>query len=145
RTRILAVPRKLRQAHIKLVIPSHVLVLIDVAQQIGDGSFAQNRRHRFDFFWHLRDQSVQQLLFPVFLCELRDRVEREVALNVDATDLLVPQFFRQPEADLIALAPRQRVIARKRSEEHTSELQSRSDLVCRLLLEKKKNACEYDS
>src|SRR5206468_8750444 len=28
---------------------------------------------------------------------------------------------------------------RKRSEEHTSELQSRSDLVCRLLLEKKKN------
>src|SRR5206468_6125595 len=28
----------------------------------------------------------------------------------------------------------------KRSEEHTSELQSRSDLVCRLLLEKKKNS-----
>src|SRR2546421_9433762 len=28
---------------------------------------------------------------------------------------------------------------RLRSEEHTSELQSRSDLVCRLLLEKKKN------
>src|SRR3989339_1941119 len=27
---------------------------------------------------------------------------------------------------------------RKRSEEHTSELQSRSDLVCRLLLEKKR-------
>src|SRR2546428_2205280 len=37
-----------------------------------------------------------------------------------------------------------------RSEEHTSELQSRSDLVCRLLLEKKKNNftpgcyCYYD-
>src|SRR5206468_9165161 len=31
------------------------------------------------------------------------------------------------------------VIAPDRSEEHTSELQSRSDLVCRLLLEKKKN------
>src|SRR2546421_3288446 len=28
--------------------------------------------------------------------------------------------------------------ANRRSEEHTSELQSRSDLVCRLLLEKKK-------
>src|SRR2546430_17193879 len=28
---------------------------------------------------------------------------------------------------------------RKRSEEHTSELQSQSNLVCRLLLEKKKN------
>src|SRR3989440_3403118 len=37
----------------------------------------------------------------------------------------------------------------KRSEEHTSELQSRSDLVCRLLLEKKKkkkkDTCEDTS
>src|SRR2546421_8873933 len=31
-----------------------------------------------------------------------------------------------------------------RSEEHTSELQSRSDLVCRLLLEKKKNNREKE-
>src|SRR5688572_31352689 len=30
-----------------------------------------------------------------------------------------------------------------RSEEHTSELQSQSNLVCRLLLEKKKNNCTY--
>src|SRR2546428_10320299 len=30
------------------------------------------------------------------------------------------------------------ITVRSRSEEHTSELQSRSDLVCRLLLEKKK-------
>src|SRR5437660_9600232 len=30
-------------------------------------------------------------------------------------------------------------LARRRSEEHTSELQSRGHLVCRLLLEKKKN------
>src|SRR5437588_2051623 len=29
----------------------------------------------------------------------------------------------------------------RRSEEHTSELQSHSDLVCRLLLEKKKQEC----
>src|SRR2546430_7077539 len=31
-------------------------------------------------------------------------------------------------------------IAQNRSEEHTSELQSQSNLVCRLLLEKKKNS-----
>src|SRR5947207_3522638 len=31
--------------------------------------------------------------------------------------------------------------AEARSEEHTSELQSHSDLVCRLLLEKKKKIC----
>src|SRR5690349_22037060 len=30
-------------------------------------------------------------------------------------------------------------LSARRSEEHTSELQSRRDLVCRLLLEKKKN------
>src|SRR2546428_7517607 len=35
--------------------------------------------------------------------------------------------------------PRSRSRGRPRSEEHTSELQSRSDLVCRLLLEKKKD------
>src|SRR2546428_3547361 len=33
-------------------------------------------------------------------------------------------------------------VAPSRSEEHTSELQSRSDLVCRLLLEKKKTTSE---
>src|SRR2546430_3056761 len=32
-----------------------------------------------------------------------------------------------------------------RSEEHTSELQSQSNLVCRLLLEKKKNKTKTDS
>src|SRR5436190_18682647 len=35
--------------------------------------------------------------------------------------------------------PEIHIVAFARSEEHTSELQSHSDLVCRLLLEKKKN------
>src|SRR5947207_9285323 len=38
-----------------------------------------------------------------------------------------------------ATAPEAVAAPRRRSEEHTSELQSHSDLVCRLLLEKKKN------
>src|SRR5207249_9226736 len=37
-----------------------------------------------------------------------------------------------------AFSPRGALTATTRSEEHTSELQSRFDLVCRLLLEKKK-------
>src|SRR5207302_10477411 len=37
--------------------------------------------------------------------------------------------------------PRTDERARARSEEHTSELQSRENLVCRLLLEKKKQEC----
>src|SRR5690606_41269609 len=40
-----------------------------------------------------------------------------------------------PEA---SATPRSRAAAPPRSEEHTSELQSRENLVCRLLLEKKK-------
>src|SRR5690349_23940958 len=35
------------------------------------------------------------------------------------------------------------ILAARRSEEHTSELQSRRDLVCRLLLEKKKKKNTY--
>src|SRR2546429_6690918 len=37
------------------------------------------------------------------------------------------------------------VASTPRSEEHTSELQSRLHLVCRLLLEKKKHQCAYQS
>src|SRR2546427_1561915 len=40
---------------------------------------------------------------------------------------------------LISPPSTRRYSARSRSEEHTSELQSQSNLVCRLLLEKKKN------
>src|SRR5688572_33091461 len=48
----------------------------------------------------------------------------------------------EPAQNLCKFAqPRRR--AGKRSEEHTSELQSQSNLVCRLLLEKKKNTAEH--
>src|SRR2546428_13236821 len=42
------------------------------------------------------------------------------------------------------ISPGDRRMSSARSEEHTSELQSRSDLVCRLLLEKKKKKLHYD-
>src|SRR5690349_23964870 len=55
-------------------------------------------------------------------------------------------LFRSPVAPnfggvlvvAVLVLPFPRLQPRKRSEEHTSELQSRRDLVCRLLLEKKK-------
>src|SRR3712207_7834862 len=54
----------------------------------------------------------------------------------------VSGFSRLPRgAVTVACASRP---SRRRSEEHTSELQSRQYLVCRLLLEKKKNLF-YDS
>src|SRR5438270_7630545 len=51
-------------------------------------------------------------------------------------------LFDQLAADFDAL-PQQQVL--ERSEEHTSELQSQSNLVCRLLLEKKKKKKKYDN
>src|SRR5574340_1521832 len=44
--------------------------------------------------------------------------------------------------DAVAGLQRHAAAVRNRSEEHTSELQSPKDLVCRLLLEKKKSADE---
>src|SRR5438034_1706942 len=52
--------------------------------------------------------------------------------TVDGSDIL-------PVAAAQAASPHPSIFwAQNRSEEHTSELQSHSDLVCRLLLEKKK-------
>src|SRR2546422_3550391 len=69
---------------------------------------------------------------------LRDRVVD--ALRLPPSLLLAPEgdhrvHARRPSRGEIA---RHRNHAEKRSEEHTSELQSRLHLVCRLLLEKKK-------
>src|SRR5690606_41345071 len=56
----------------------------------------------------------------------------------DALPILVPFSRAAPALALIsAPPPRTRALGTRRSEEHTSELQSRENLVCRLLLEKK--------
>src|SRR3712207_6967144 len=60
-----------------------------------------------------------------------------------ATDIPAADPRRQPRRParrpiLTSPAPRTAAAAHPRSEEHTSELQSRQYLVCRLLLEKKK-------
>src|SRR5438874_10728593 len=57
----------------------------------------------------------------------KDRMKLAVALN---NILAAPSFETWLKGDPLDLTTR--------SEEHTSELQSRRDLVCRLLLEKKK-------
>src|SRR3989475_2001830 len=50
--------------------------------------------------------------------------------------------LREPEHAVADVKQRVLVRGRRRSEEHTSELQSQSNLVCRLLLEKKKKATQ---
>src|SRR2546428_3450241 len=64
-----------------------------------------------------------------------------------------PTLFRSSGETIFKLVGQQRLwvdadaflslASQARSEEHTSELQSRSDLVCRLLLEKKKFTPSY--
>src|SRR2546430_7489310 len=53
-----------------------------------------------------------------------------------STPMLLGECHRGQRNNLIAVIHR---IVDRRSEEHTSELQSQSNLVCRLLLEKKKS------
>src|SRR5436190_16991914 len=55
----------------------------------------------------------------------------------DALPISVSRLGGDGEGELFG-AERPSPLGRDRSEEHTSELQSHSDLVCRLLLEKKK-------
>src|SRR5690625_2652423 len=53
----------------------------------------------------------------------------------------VAKMVSEPPCSMLRAAPKKRLggySAEERSEEHTSELQSRGHLVCRLLLEKKK-------
>src|SRR5437588_10258087 len=59
----------------------------------------------------------------------------------DALPICTPDNRRFTSAELrllLALGHQIGMAVENRSEEHTSELQSHSDLVCRLLLEKKK-------
>src|SRR5690606_42148700 len=64
-----------------------------------------------------------------------------------APTLHAPGDRRQPRADraLRLRAPGRQEREGLRSEEHTSELQSRENLVCRLLLEKKENRFQLPS
>src|SRR5438132_6290343 len=93
---------------------------------------------------------------PLFFCLIIRRLPRSTLFPYttlfrsvkrfrDATSKMMssstpPIGFAPPSGNgpEVTLTARCRPSGDKRSEEHTSELQSHSDLVCRLLLEKKK-------
>src|SRR5690349_23722731 len=78
----------------------------------------------FFFFFLMIRRPPRSTLFPyTTLFRSSDRAQKEIdRMPMDAHD--IEQMIKAAIPD--------------RSEEHTSELQSRRDLVCRLLLEKKK-------
>src|SRR5690349_23728230 len=70
---------------------------------------------------------------------------RRIELPQEICKVVGIRWLEQPLSRAARLEPhqrRQRRIGGQRSEEHTSELQLRRDLVCRLLLEKK-NGCKW--
>src|SRR3712207_8363630 len=69
------------------------------------------------------------------LRRVRGRVDDERPASLPERRLLAGTRPRETEVNVVGVRRRTRV---RRSEEHTSELQSRQYLVCRLLLEKKK-------
>src|SRR2546430_4984347 len=87
-------------------------------------------------------------LFPyttLFRSDVADDVEADAAdmLDIDAADIEVVDRTVGAighDLDAVALVA---VALDQRSEEHTSELQSQSNLVCRLLLEKKKKTIHH--
>src|SRR2546427_8705200 len=85
------------------------------------------------FFFLMIRRPPRSTLFP-YTTLFRSRERLRSLVGLEAVVLL----DRHP-GELAPLPGELIVRAGERSEEHTSELQSQSNLVCRLLLEKKKN------
>src|SRR3712207_8912424 len=78
-------------------------------------------------------------LFPYTTLFRSARRLRALPLRAAARASALDEDARQPARADVVVVPHVERARGGRSEEHTSELQSRQYLVCRLLLEKKKN------
>src|SRR2546430_13362570 len=109
---------------------------------------------RMEYFHHSWESTARLLWLPPNLTEeavdtarKSDVIVAVVGINAqlegEESENSDPGFFGGDRLDLDLPHPQQQLLESlaatgKRSEEHTSELQSQSNLVCRLLLEKKK-------
>src|SRR2546430_11949293 len=91
----------------------------------------------FSFFFLMIRRPPRSTLFPYTTLFRSRPVEPE--LHPQLLDVLRVRLLREHELDGVAGEEA------RRSEEHTSELQSQSNLVCRLLLEKKKKIRQQNS
>src|SRR2546428_8307975 len=85
------------------------------------------------FFFLMIRRPPRSTLFP-YTTLFRSGVGEK---TVERIRRVVTDYFERDTESASAMADADSV---SRSEEHTSELQSRSDIVCRLLLEKKKKS-----
>src|SRR2546427_2341694 len=122
--------------------------MMDLIQQKSPSHLVPAFSHDF-----LPTHHKGQLFFPAgsgnSLQALRQSIVVTIVLRYDFTHLCRRGNFEPPEGALFQTINERCFLAnnqpsdlpgraRFRSEEHTSELQSQSNLVCRLLLEKKK-------
>src|SRR2546428_6478077 len=81
-------------------------------------------------------------LFRSFETSLAVRAKLKIGSDINLCSRAESASAKTAESSkitaIVTISKRKCAYAHLRSEEHTSELQSRSDLVCRLLLEKKK-------
>src|SRR2546430_3608012 len=90
-----------------------------------------SRAHLFNFFFFFNDTATTE----IYTLSLHDALP----ISLSAAAAAPPPFTTAPPVSFLAVVDPNHVLPRTyRSEEHTSELQSQSNLVCRLLLEKKK-------
>src|SRR2546422_4228625 len=85
----------------------------------------------FLFFFLMIRRPPRSTLFP-YTTLFRSIMSRRTSAHVTS-------FFEVDYTRVAELRRKHKASYAERSEEHTSELQSRLHLVCRLLLEKKKN------
>src|SRR2546430_16739831 len=85
------------------------------------------RRRSILLFFFFNDTATTE----IYTLSLHD------ALPISQLGKILGDKFWQPSP--LTCGANQHTFRHRRSEEHTSELQSQSNLVCRLLLEKKKN------
>src|SRR5690606_2365092 len=111
-----------------------------------------------DYFEASHDRIQQEKFFPKsFGLQLREKLILDYLDQGDTNLNFVRLIAKSKDSENIRFSDKTKLKARKiakrindeildsgntRSEEHTSELQSRENLVCRLLLEKKKNKKE---
>src|SRR2546427_1313144 len=110
--------------------------------------FSSRRRHtRFDCDWSSDVCSSDLVAHHARTITMSDPAQLKALIEAEKPDLVVPEIeaiatpmLEELEAaGVVTVIPTARAARlTMRSEEHTSELQSQSNLVCRLLLEKKK-------